>query len=234
MAIPPHLLLELVGHLDRYVDPEPEALVFTSAEGGALRRSNFRTRVWLPATKAAGVEGLHFHDLPHTGNTLAAATGASTKELMARMGHASPRAALIYQHATADRDAAIAKALSDLVAKATKVDPKPKSKPEKLEPTIPRPAGRPHLRLVRTENDAERGHSATQGAEEMCHECAMRALEEDPETPSEPGAPPLSRDFTGGDNRTTLEPICQRRNQESPVGEPLWNLFPTCRKPSVE
>jgi len=51
----------------------------------------------------------------HSGNTLAAATGASTKELMARMGHVSPRAALIYQHGTADRDAAIARALSDLV-----------------------------------------------------------------------------------------------------------------------
>ena len=31
------------------------------------------------------------------------------------MGHASPRAALIYQHATSDRDAAIAKALNDLI-----------------------------------------------------------------------------------------------------------------------
>jgi hypothetical protein len=52
------------------------------------------------------------------GNTLAAATGASTKELMARMGHASPQAALIYQHATADRDRAIADALSDLASGA--------------------------------------------------------------------------------------------------------------------
>ena len=55
-----------------------------------------------------------FHDPRHTGNTLAAATGASTKELMARMGHASMRAALTYQHATTDRDAAIAVALSEL------------------------------------------------------------------------------------------------------------------------
>jgi len=73
-------------------------------------------RVWHPACEAVGIEGLRFHDLRHTGNTLAAATGASTRELMARMGHASPRAALIYQHASADRDAAIARALSDLAA----------------------------------------------------------------------------------------------------------------------
>ena len=56
--------------------------------------------------------GLHFHDL---GGTLAAATGASLKELMARLGHSSTRAAMIYQHATRDRDQAIARALGGLV-----------------------------------------------------------------------------------------------------------------------
>ena len=70
--------------------------------------------MWDPARQAAGLPALHFHDLRHTGNTLPASTGASTKELMTRMGHASARAALIYQHATADRDAAIAVALSEL------------------------------------------------------------------------------------------------------------------------
>ncbi len=63
---------------------------------------------WGRACRRTGIDGLRFHDLRHTGNTLAAATGASTKELMSRMGHASSRAALIYQHATRDRDAAIA------------------------------------------------------------------------------------------------------------------------------
>lgn len=59
---------------------------------------------------------MHFHDLRHTGGTLAAATGASLKELMARLGHSSTRAALIYQHATRDRDQdqAIAQALGGL------------------------------------------------------------------------------------------------------------------------
>jgi hypothetical protein len=48
-------------------------------------------------------------------NTLAAASGATTKELMYRMGHASPTAALRYQHATRDRDAVIAAALGQLM-----------------------------------------------------------------------------------------------------------------------
>jgi len=66
---------------------------------------------------------LHFHDLRHTGNTLAAAVpGTSTKDLMARMGQSSSRAALLYQHASSDRDAIIAAALSKL-ARPAKVTP---------------------------------------------------------------------------------------------------------------
>jgi hypothetical protein len=54
-------------------------------------------------------------DGSQTNAPLAATTGASLKELMARLGHSSTRAALIYQHATRDRDKAIALALGDLV-----------------------------------------------------------------------------------------------------------------------
>ena len=79
-----------------------------------MRRATLYT-AWGRATKAVGITGLRFHDLRHTGNTLAAATGASTKELMARFGQSSPRAALIYQHATRDRDREIADALNGLI-----------------------------------------------------------------------------------------------------------------------
>jgi integrase len=58
-----------------------------------------------------GKAGLHFHDLRLTGNTLAAPSGASTRDLMARMGHDSMNAAIIYQHATRPADRAIANAL---------------------------------------------------------------------------------------------------------------------------
>jgi Phage integrase family len=60
------------------------------------------------------ITGLRFHDLRHTAATLAAATGATTKELMERMGHASPAVALRYQHVMADRQAALAAALDGL------------------------------------------------------------------------------------------------------------------------
>jgi hypothetical protein len=42
-------------------EPGPDGLVFPAPEGGYLRRSNFRRRWWLRATRAAGVEGLRFH-----------------------------------------------------------------------------------------------------------------------------------------------------------------------------
>jgi integrase len=58
------------------------------------------------------------HDLRRTGGTLSAVTGATLKELMARLGHSSVRAAMIYQHATRDRDQAIAKALGTFVRDA--------------------------------------------------------------------------------------------------------------------
>jgi integrase len=65
--------------------------------------------------KGAEVEGLRLHDLRHTGNTLAAMTGATLRELMERAGHSSSRAALGYLHAVKDRDRAIADGLSALV-----------------------------------------------------------------------------------------------------------------------
>ncbi len=75
-----------------------------------------RVRVrWVATVKAMGAAGLHFHDLRHTGNLFAAQSGASTKDLMARMGHDDMRAALIYQRATSEADRRIADRISDLV-----------------------------------------------------------------------------------------------------------------------
>ena len=103
-------------HLDRYAEAGPRGLVFVGPKGGQLRRQNFRP-IWVKACADAGIPGVHFYDLRHTGGT-AAITGATIKELMARLGHSSPRAAMIYQHATRDRDKAIADALGQLADKA--------------------------------------------------------------------------------------------------------------------
>jgi integrase len=91
--------------------------VFLSSQGKHLRRSNFNRRVWQPATRAAGVEGLRVHDLRHTAGTLATAAGGSLREVMdrLRLGHSTTVAAVRYQHVMAERDAAIARELNRLI-----------------------------------------------------------------------------------------------------------------------
>lgn len=110
LTIPAFLLPDVVAHLEDFTASDPRALVFVGPKGAQLRRSNF-TRQWKKAAAAAGLSGFHFHDLRHTGNTLAGEEGASLRELMERMGHSSPRAALIYQHRNMDRDRAISDAM---------------------------------------------------------------------------------------------------------------------------
>jgi integrase len=104
-------------HLAEYAQPGPAGRLFIGPQGGVPRRRNFH-RVWRKALAEAGVPnalGLHLHDLRHTGSTWSAQSGATLKELMARIGHSSTRAAMIYQHATRDRDHAIAAALDVLI-----------------------------------------------------------------------------------------------------------------------
>jgi integrase len=109
VAMPPAIMDLLAEHLDEYVGPDPPSLVFAGPKGAPIRRGNLNKLVhWRDAVAAIGVPGLHFHDLRHTGNMLAAASKVSTRDLMARMGHDSITAALIYQHASREADRAIA------------------------------------------------------------------------------------------------------------------------------
>jgi integrase len=112
VGIPSSIILDIRDHLALFVAPEADALVFPAVKGGPLRRSNFnKMSAWPHAAQAIGAKGLHFHDLRHTGNHFAAASGASLKDLMARMGHDSERAAIIYQHEARGADLAITSAI---------------------------------------------------------------------------------------------------------------------------
>lgn len=122
VSLPEPLMAELRTHLDLYVEPAGTAYVFTSSEGTPIERNNFRRRVWMPAVETSAMDGFHFHELRHTVGTLAARTGATTKELMSRLGHASPQAAMIYQHAASDRDRNIAEGLAAMLLAASAED----------------------------------------------------------------------------------------------------------------
>lgn len=110
VALPRWLMPELRRHFDTYAEAGQDGRVFVGSKGATPLRPNFSS-VWARALDGAGLAGIHIHDLRHAGNHFAAMTGASTRELMGRMGHASMDAALIYQHRTADRDRVIADAI---------------------------------------------------------------------------------------------------------------------------
>jgi integrase len=117
VSVPPALLPTIEAHLEEFTTSDPEVHLFTGTKGAPLSPRRLAA-AWNEARRSVGRTDLHLHDLRHTGNTWAAATGANTAELMARMGHASPTAALRYQHATEERDRVIAEALSALIKPA--------------------------------------------------------------------------------------------------------------------
>lgn len=121
LALPRSLVPELEAHLAHWAEPGPGGLLFPGAHGGPLRLRVWQ-REWTRARRLLGLEHVHLHDLRHVAATLAASTGATTKELMHRLGHASPAAALRYQHATSKRDEAIADGI-DRLLEAARDDP---------------------------------------------------------------------------------------------------------------
>ena len=109
IAIPAALIQVMREHVADYA-ASGEELIFRGPLGASLRRNNFHRSVgWSKLVAEAGLpDGFHFHDLRHTGNILAAASGASTRELMQPDG--SRQHASGYQHATSERDQEIAAA----------------------------------------------------------------------------------------------------------------------------
>ena len=112
VAIPPHLMPARERPPRRPRAGEPGCAGVPAPRPAATWRPPSLYRVYYPAREAAGRPDLRFHDLRHTGAILAAATGATLAELMARLGHSTAGAAMRYQHAAADRDKVIAAALS--------------------------------------------------------------------------------------------------------------------------
>ena len=116
IAIPEFLIPQIREHLVRFSAQGQDGYVFTGVTGIPLT-ANVLQVSWQRTRAAVGRDDLHLHDLRHTGLTLAAATGATTVELMHRAGHSSSVAAMRYQHATKDRDRVLADALGALASR---------------------------------------------------------------------------------------------------------------------
>ncbi|WP_089021771.1 tyrosine-type recombinase/integrase [Micromonospora coriariae] len=91
--------------------------MFTAPNGGPLRNTNFRARVFAPAAASVGLAGLTPHDLRHTAASLAVAAGANVKAVQRMLGHASASMTLdVYAGLFGDDLDAVANRLDAAVA----------------------------------------------------------------------------------------------------------------------
>lgn len=109
IVIPASLVPALRAHLDAHIDAAPTSwLLHPESTRGLPIHPNSLRAAWEKARAAAGIPWLKFHDLRHTGLTIFAQQGATLAELLHRGGHSDVDVALRYQHATRERDAALA------------------------------------------------------------------------------------------------------------------------------
>jgi integrase len=117
VTVPPHIRPIIKAHLETHVDRKADSLLFCGGGGTHLRSDQYRV-YYQRAREAIGKPNLRVHDLRHVGAVLAAQAGATTAELMNRLGHATPAMSLRYQHVAAGRDAEIAERMSASVRKS--------------------------------------------------------------------------------------------------------------------
>lgn len=121
VALPPRIAAEVEAHLAA-TSGSAKLPLFPRADGGAIT-GNALGQAWRKAARGVGLGRFHVHDVRHAGLTMAAQGGATTRELMARAGHSTARAALIYQHAAEERNIAIAATLDTLAGTALQARP---------------------------------------------------------------------------------------------------------------
>lgn len=114
VAIPPHIR----ARLGEYLDTLPKAattMVFPGSRNGSHMSPGSLHKVFDPRADALGLDTLRFHDLRHFSGTMSAIVGATTAEVMARLGHSTVTAAMRYQAVASGRDDEIAERLSNVV-----------------------------------------------------------------------------------------------------------------------
>ena len=114
VVIPPHIQPVLQVYLNTLPD-DPQALVFPATRTGRHMQPSSLYKPFYRARQEVGLPALRWHDLRHFAGTTAAVAGATMGEVMARLGQSTMQAAMRYQGVAANRDAAIATALSENV-----------------------------------------------------------------------------------------------------------------------
>jgi len=115
VALPAFVVEALAEHMETRVSPSPEALLFAWHDGTPLTYVRI-SGMFRRARAVIGRDELTWHDLRHTGASLAYSVGSSVVDVQARLGHSTMRAAAIYAHASGERDCMLAKRLNDAYA----------------------------------------------------------------------------------------------------------------------
>jgi len=124
MALPEDLLDQLAAWISER-GLRAGDLLFATRDGTPISRNTFRTRVWLPAVKASGVDfDARVHDLRHAHASWLLAGGSDIKSVMDRMGHAQITTTQKYLHTLPDADQ------KNLTALDRMRNPAPASPPE--------------------------------------------------------------------------------------------------------
>lgn len=90
----------LKEHLTKYGRPlDPDAFVFTGERDAQIRQNAFRSRVFQPAARRAGVQPVPtVHDLRHTAASLMARSGYTLREAQEELGHSHATMTDRYTH----------------------------------------------------------------------------------------------------------------------------------------
>ena len=104
MALPPDLVDQLTDSITtRQLGPDD--LLFATRDGTPISRNTFRTRIWLPAIRASGIDfDVRVHDLRHAHASWLLAEGSDLRSVMERMGHAQIQTTQKYLHTLPDAD----------------------------------------------------------------------------------------------------------------------------------
>lgn len=112
--LPRVVVAALEQHMTEFVPADPDALLFTLESGAPVMTARL-SQMFGKARKIIERPDLTWHDLRHTGATLAYRIGASVPDVQKRLGHTTMRAAQIYAHAADDSDRILADRLDALL-----------------------------------------------------------------------------------------------------------------------
>jgi integrase len=95
-----------------------DELLFATRARTPISRNTFRTRVWLPAVRASGIDfRVRMHDLRHAHASWLLAGGSDLKSVMERLGHAQIQTTQKYLHALPEADSKNLEALDRIAGR---------------------------------------------------------------------------------------------------------------------